>query len=138
MKNIIFTILILFVFFACKRVQIPPENTYIGTWEVVAIYMNGGNYNWLSTIATFPHEDAKCLSATPTLEFTENLIFDLQTDCDWLRAAGSYTFDNVSITATDTLNVSQHTQIFTFENGFLSKIAKIQSFTFDLKFRKKN
>ena len=131
MKNIIFIISILFVFSACKRIKLDPENTYIGTWNIAAIYLNGGNTNMKGFAETFE----PCLKGA-SLEFTEDLKFDLQCDCDWLRAAGTYTFDNVSITAIDTLDTKNHTQVFTFADGFLSKIVEASGFKFDLKFRK--
>jgi len=44
----------------------------------------------------------------------------------------------VSITATDTLSATPLTQVFTFKDGFLSKIVEAGGFKFDIKFEKIN
>ena len=135
MKQNIFLILILFgfagCFSTCKRIQLDSENTYIGKWNIAAIYINDGSTNMKSLAETIQ----PCLKGS-TLEFTEDLKFDLKTDCEWMRAAGNYTFDDVAITATDTLDVSQITQVFTFVDGFLSKVVEAPNYTFDLYFKK--
>ena len=135
MKRNIYFILALFVLTVClstcKRIELEPQNTYIGTWNIAAIYMNGGNVNNKGLAEMIQ----PCLKGA-TLEFREDLVFDLQCECDYLRAAGNYTFDNVSITATDTLSDSHHTQVFTFVNGFLFKMVEAQSYKFELKFEK--
>jgi len=134
MKNISFILLLfglMLCFSTCKRVKLNPENTYIGTWNIAAIYIGNSNVNNKSLAETFQ----PCLKGS-TLEFTEDLKFDLQTECDYMRAAGNYTFDEVSITATDTLSATPLTQVFTFKDGFLSKIVEAAGFKFDIKFRK--
>ncbi|MDR1543252.1 MAG: hypothetical protein LBS50_02345 [Prevotellaceae bacterium] len=135
MKKSLLFLLFAAIFFACKKPNIKPENTYIGTWNVAVIYLNNGSANMKGLAETF----SPCLKGA-TLEFTEDLRFDLQCDCDWMRAAGTYLFDNKSITATDTLQAEQLTQVFIFADGFLSKVVQVEagtmSYKFDLRFKK--
>jgi len=134
MKKITFILLLfglIICFLTCKRIKLNPENTYIGTWSIAAIYIGNNSINNKDLAETIQ----PCLIGS-TLEFTEDLKFDLQTDCDYMRAAGNYTFDDVSIAATDTLSASHITQIFTFKNGYLSKIVDAAGFKFDVQFKK--
>ncbi|MDR0828635.1 MAG: hypothetical protein LBN95_00790 [Prevotellaceae bacterium] len=117
MKKILFFTLCsvaLIGFTGCKKVQ--KENTFIGKWTVAAIYVDDIKINVLPFAELYENG---CFRGA-SLEFFSDLTFDLQCNCNWLRAAGNYTFENDLITAVDTLK-DGFTQIFTFYDGFLRK-----------------
>jgi hypothetical protein len=132
-KFFLLLIVVIVLCLACKQPHIEPENTYIGRWAVVALYIDYKKTNFLPLVGSVE----PCLEDGGYLEFFSDMTFDLQSTCTWMRAVGNYTFEETTITATDTLNTEGvHIQTFTFENGYLTWVQNLWGHHVEIKFRK--
>jgi hypothetical protein len=131
-KNCLFVLAVVMLLTMCKPLVLEPKETFIGTWKLAAIYINGGSVD----MQDFVKMIKPCLKGEATLEFTADSLFNLQCDCDFMRSAGHYTVENENIFAKDTIHDTQYTKYFTFIDGSLRQSAEEGGLVFDILYKK--